>query len=78
MITIGMHSSTEDPPSTTMFVGAGGGTPYKGRDQPSPSQMLMDAVTAIASALSPRLGSSSTISGVGTSPAIDLKPIKAL
>ena len=69
MIASGMHSSTQDPPNTTMFERAGGDTPYKMKDQPSLSQTLMDAVTAIASALPPRLGSSSTVSGVGTIPA---------
>lgn len=51
MIASGMHSSTQDPPNTTMFERAGGDTPYKMKDQPSLSQTLMDAVTAIASAL---------------------------
>ena len=70
MIVSGMHSSIEDPPNTTMFVRAGGGTPYKKKDQKVPvAQALTDAVTAIASALSPRLGSSGVVSGMGTSPA---------
>jgi len=69
MIASGMHSSLETPPNTTTFVRAGVGTPYKRKDQPSPSQTLTDAITAILSALSPKLGLSSTVSGVGTSPA---------
>ena len=55
MIVSAMHSGIEDPPNTTMFVRAGGGTPYKKKDQQVPvAQALKDAVTAIASALSLR------------------------
>ena len=43
-------------------------TPYKKKEQQTPVvQALTDAATAIASALSPRVVSS-TVSGVGTSP----------
>ena len=74
MIVSGMHSSVEDPPNTTMFVRAGGGTPYKKKDQQVPVALaLQDAVTAIASALSPRLGSSSTVSVMGTA-----SPVKVI
>ena len=56
MIVSAIHSSIEDPPNTTMFVRAGGGTPYKKKDQQVPvAQALQDAVTVIASALFPRL-----------------------
>lgn len=67
MIASGMHLSLSDPPSTSMFTRAGGGTPYK-KKEPSPTQSLTDAVTAIANALSPRLGSGSSSVGVGASP----------
>ena len=46
MTVSGMHSSVEDPPSTTMFERAGGGTAYKKKDQQAPvAQALQDAVT---------------------------------
>ena len=56
MIASSLHSSTEDPPNTSMFAG---GTPYKkNKEQPTPvAQALMDAATAIASALSPKVAS---------------------
>ena len=67
VIVSGMLSSKGDPPNTTMFVRAGGGTPYK--KKVPVAQALTDAITAIASALSPRLGSSGMVSGMGKSPA---------
>ena len=67
MIVSGMHSSVEDPPNTTVFVRAGGSTPYKKKGKQAPvAQALQDAITAVASALSLRLESLSTVSVMGT------------
>ena len=63
MIVSGMHSSVEDPPNTTVFVRAGGGTPYKKKDKQAPvAQALQDAITAV-----------STVSVMGTA-----SPVKVI
>ena len=55
MVNSGMHSSQEEPPNTTMFHRAGGNTPSRKKDHSGPTiQVLADAATTIASALSPR------------------------
>ncbi len=68
MIVGGLHENTDDPPNTTMFARAGGGTPYRKKTQPSPvTELLTEAATAITSALSPKPTAST--GGMGTSPA---------
>ena len=55
---------------SNLFLRARGGTPYKKKEQTtSVAQALINAATAFASAISPRVVSSNMVSGVGTSPA---------
>ena len=63
MIASSMHSSRDNPPNTTMFLRAGGGTPHKKNDQTTPvAQELTVVATVIASVLSPRVISSTASS----------------
>lgn len=66
MIASGLHCSEDDPPSTTMFLRAGGSTPHKKKDQTPVAQALTDVATAFASALSPRVATSSMIPSMGS------------
>ena len=70
MIAAGMHCSIDDPPNTTMFMRAGGATPYRKKSvQQSPiTQALTEAAVAISTALSPSPGMQLN-QGTGTSPA---------
>ncbi len=70
----GIHSSLEEPPSSTMFVRAGSGNPKKTKNtsQSSPNDSFSQAITQIASALLPNgtaNSSQSRGSTLGTSPA---------
>ena len=65
-----IYSRLDEPPSTSMFAKAGNPSTTKKKDQCSTSQALTEAVTAIASALSPpppKQGKSGC--GQGSSPA---------
>ena len=61
MIAGGIYVSMDDPPNTTMFVRAGGGTPCKKKKEQDSSvaHALTEAATAITSALSPRVAGAS-------------------
>lgn len=56
MVAGGIYSSLDDPPNTSMFVRAGGGTPHKRKEQDSPVvHALSEVATVLTSALSPRV-----------------------
>ena len=64
-----IHSSLDEPPSTSMFARAGN-TPVKKKDQSGSINALTEIATAIASAFSPSSTNQSPImSGKGSSPA---------
>lgn len=63
MVVGGNHKSLDDPPNNTMFSRAGGGTPYKKKNQHSP---MTELATAITAALSPK---HSPAVGIAGSPA---------
>jgi len=54
MIQSGIYSSTDDPPSTSMFVWAGADGPNKKKGQQNPvAQAISEAATALTTAFSP-------------------------
>ena len=65
MVHGGLHSSMEEPPTSTMFVRCGKGT--KSKRQSGLDNTLSQAITQLASALSPQ--SSRVSTPIGTSPA---------
>lgn len=57
MVAGGIYSSFDEPPNTSMFVRAGGGTPCKRKQQDSPMvHALNEVATVLTTALSPRAG----------------------
>ena len=68
LIAGGLHVSTDDPPNNSMFIRAGGGTPYRKNVQSPVAQLLTEAATAITSALSSK-PTPLPSSGTSTSPA---------
>ena len=72
----GVHSSLDEPPTTTMFARAGGVQPKKKSN--SVSEVLTHAVTQIASALTPRPGPSSTTTVTGGSSQAKSSPAKTI
>ena len=61
--------NTKESPNSAMSARAGGGIPYRKKNQQSPvAELLTEAATAISSALSPK-PAAHPASGVGTSPA---------
>lgn len=55
MIAGGLHINTDNPPNTTMFARAGGGTPCREKSQQSTAvNLFTEAAAAISSALSPQ------------------------
>ena len=65
----GLHSSTDDPPNTSMFARAGGKTVQKNSQSQQVTQLLTDAATAITSAFANSSKSSVIPTGTSTSPA---------
>ena len=59
----GLHDSTTTPPTTSMFVSAGGATPKKANDT------MLQAISQLALALTPKASSSNVADRVGESPA---------
>ena len=66
MVHGGLHSSMEEPPTSTMFVRCGKG---KSKQKSGSDDTLSNAISQLASALSPPAGRVSTPIGIGTSPA---------
>ena len=70
MVAGGLHIDTDNPPNTTMFARAGGGTPSRKKTQQSTAvNLFTEAAAAFSSALSPKTPVSLCSSGAGTSPA---------
>lgn len=65
MIHGGIHASQSEPPTSSMFLRAGGATPTK----KNPNDAITQAITQIASVLSPTSGPSPRSGGQGASPA---------
>ena len=74
MINGGLHSSFEEPPTSSMFTRAGKGCPSKKKeDKNSLSEAVTQAAVAISSALSPRSGSVSVSSGASPAKVIEAR-----